>query len=338
MLDLRVVLALLFCVVVCTGKDRQEVAAEPANAKTIVEDDSDMYMEHIEDDHQPASSNYQAGEWFPSFGRAYEPYDHPPSGHSRPAFYNTYQQQEGAYSQRNEPFQQDLSFNQAKTYPYKKQVQVQAQTQQNPKDEAAALLGDGNFGIIRGGTFYPEKDGYETEGGGYDDFSSYFHNGHGRPSYSFRSNPKPVKQQQFENFRDFADINSNAPVERQYSQYVVVYTNKNGTRIQTNEPKGSPENQAKAVQIDVKRPKNILESLALLDQGDNKKGDHEEVVYLTRTMMLPSYNQGDLIEIPPEKKQSKSKRKLAELLPEKKHEARLVQKARDMSEPLLALS
>jgi len=48
----------------------------------------------------------------------------------------------GAYSQRSEPpFQQDLSFNQVKTHPYKKEQQT-AQAQQKPKDDASIL---GNF-------------------------------------------------------------------------------------------------------------------------------------------------------------------------------------------------
>lgn len=51
--------------------------------------------------------------------------------------------------------------------------------------------GDGNFGIIPGGTFYPEKDSFDSDNGGFEDFSSYFHNGHGRPSYYFGGNPKP---------------------------------------------------------------------------------------------------------------------------------------------------
>lgn len=125
---------------------------------------------------------------------------------------------------------------------------------------------------------------------------------------------------------------------------MVVYTNKNGTRTTIPEDTvehvggSSPDDEAEAkpVQIDIKRPKNILESLALLDQ--NPKSEEGEVIYLTRAMILPSYNQGDFIEIPPEKKISKSKRKLAKLQPEKKHEDRLHQKAKDMKEPLLALS
>lgn len=151
------------------------------------------------------------------------------------------------------------------------------------------------------------------------------------------------KQQQFENFRDFADINS--PSERQYSQYVVVYTNKNGTRttITPNkdiEAKEPTLDETQHVRIDAKRPKNILESLALLDRAEAPSSDTklDNMMILTRTLLLPSYDQGDIIEIPPEKKLSKSKMKLAKLLPEKKHEARLVQKAKDMKEPLLALS
>lgn len=77
----------------------------------------------------------------------------------------------------------------------------------------------------------------------------------------------------------------------------MVYVNKNGTK-----------------QEETKRPKNIIESLALLDTE---------------------------AEIPM-KKMSKSKAKLAKLLPEKKYKVKKSQKdkkvSRDLHEPLLALS
>ncbi|XP_019763312.2 uncharacterized protein LOC109539772 [Dendroctonus ponderosae] len=358
-MDLKVILiGFLCCVVMAQTEEGIENGKQASNPQA--EDDSDMYMESVEPDHKVAASSFETGEWFPSFSSSYDPYGHPTSGHSRPVFHDIYHQQEGAYSQRNDPpAQQDLAYNHPKANGYKpyvrqqqQEVKAEAQPQQQVKENAASILGDGNFGVIQGGTFYPEKDGYDSElgGAGFDDFSSYFHNGHGRPSYYYPSNSKTKakKQQQFENFRDFADINN--PPQRQYSQYVVVYTNKNGTRttVPSVEEQGDYEDaQLEAqgadknlpIEIDAKRPKNILESLALLDQTepseDDPDTDDENGMILT---LLPAFDQGDIIEIPPEKKQSKSKSKLAKLLPEKKHESRQVQKAKDMKEPLLALS
>ncbi|XP_060526495.1 uncharacterized protein LOC132702090 [Cylas formicarius] len=248
------------------------------------QDESDTYMEPL-DDHEPSSTNLHGnGQWFPSFAR----FDQPPLGHSRP-FFNTFQQQEGAFSQRSEP-------------PYQQQVDKEVLPQQQPQervDAAASILGDGNFGVIEGGTFYPQKDGYDSEGG-FDDYSTYFHNGHGRPSFVYgrKPNPKAYTHKQFENFRDFADINTTP--DRQYSQYVVVYTNKNGEEQLAKQPK---------------QPKNIIESLAMLEEEATKGA-------------APV----------PTKKLSKSKMKLALLLPEKKHRARLLKKEKETSEPLLALS
>lgn len=167
------------------------------------------------------------------------------------------------------------------------------------------MLGSGNFGVIPGGTFYAEND--KRTSSNYEEFDSLYQNGHGRPSFHFDkpAGSKQYKQQQFANFKDFADIN--VPNGGQYSEYVAVYVNKN------------PHDGVKSDKnIKNFRPKNIFDSLTLLDQ---------EPVITT--------------EVIPEKKMSKSKRKLAKLLPEKKW---LVKKSLKKSnndeavEPLLALS
>lgn len=75
---------------------------------------------------------------------------------------------------------------------------------------------------------------------------NYFNtnNGHGRPHSTFV--PKSFyPEEQFSNFRDFADINT--PTDPAYSQFVVVYANKNSTGEHLN-------------------PKNIIEQLQLLDK------------------------------------------------------------------------
>ncbi|XP_076259819.1 uncharacterized protein LOC143196101 isoform X1 [Rhynchophorus ferrugineus] len=299
----------------------------------VEDDDSDMYMEPLEEDHEAAPSSFQGdiGNWYPSFSRSFDTYSHQPSGHSRPFFYSTYQQQEGAYSQRNEPpFQQNVAYNQEAKLSGYKGFKPKEETASVPSsDKSASILGDGNFGVIQGGTFYAEKSNYDSESD-FDDFSSYFRNGHGRPSYFYPNNPKPGQHAQFENFKDFADINT--PSDRQYSQYVVVYTNKNGTRTSTVTKPETPSESARPSEsnepeFNKNRPRNILESLAMLDSVDSMK-----------RLTEPSYDQGDVIDISPEKKMSKSKTKLSKLLPEKKHKAKLLQKEKDMGEPLLALS
>lgn len=163
------------------------------------------------------------------------------------------------------------------------------------------MLGSGNFGVIKGGTFYNDNDGDLSEYAAsrhniYSNAQLYNNNnnnGHGRPSFYFgHTNPRPYQHEQFANFKDFADINTPS-----YSHYVLVYVNKNGSTIEENSDTNS-------------RPKNIIETLAQLD---------EEVVK-------------------PEKKLSKSKRKLALLKPEKKVRSKTTTEKADLFEPLLALS
>lgn len=113
-----------------------------------------------------------------------------------------------------------------------------------------SILGSGDFGVIRGGTFYqdddPPRSSYES-----DEFLNYFNtnNGHGRPHSAFI--PKTFyPDEQFSNFRDFADINT--PTDPAYSQFVVVYANKNSTSSHPN-------------------PKNIIEQLQLLDKETDEQ-------------------------------------------------------------------
>ncbi|VEN58366.1 unnamed protein product [Callosobruchus maculatus] len=283
----------------CWGWSNQQYLDEEQNDAEELDDDED------EDFHKTSSNSY-----LPSFSQ----FDIPPLGHSRPFYFN----QETAYSQRSSPFEnlfdipdkfssdfsKDDFLNPRKQQPPPPPPQPQALQHQNTK-KSENILGSGNFGVIKGGTFYNDEDEHSK----YGDFD-FYHNGHGRPSYfgNKPANSKPIHTtQQFANFKDFADINS--PSVRQYSQYVVVYTNQNGTVATTEKPS------------EVKKPKNIIESLALLDLETS-----------TTT------------EVTPTKKMSKSKRKLAQLLPEKKHKARLLKKEKearenkDLNEPLLALS
>ncbi|CAH1167094.1 unnamed protein product [Phyllotreta striolata] len=224
-------------------------------------------------DQRQASQNYY-----------YPTYRNQPLGHSRP-YYSQFAQQEGAYSQRPylNNYDQSARFSGYKDVnPYK-------------TEQSSGALGSGNFGVIPGGTFYGDND----ENTNFADYNSYYRNGHGRPQYYFAaSNPKPYTQEQFADFRDFADINT-----PQYSHYVVVYAPKKKNAEEDAEEANTNANTNKPV------PRNIIESLTLLDS------------------QTPSTV---------EKKLSKSKRKLAQLQPEKKHLQK--KRSRDFDEPLLALS
>lgn len=247
---------------------------------------------------EPDDTETQQSNFYPSF----PPFQNQPLGHSRPFFFN---QPETAYSQRAQsPYNQHVAYESPRYSGYKDDS-----FSSSTSSDSLGLLGSGNFGVIRGGTFYNDNEGQTSSYT--DDYNSYLHNGHGRPSFYFggnknNNNPRPYQHEQFANFRDFADINT--PTDRQYSHYVIVYVNKNGTKQQVMES--------------VRKPKNIIESLALLDETDE-----------TTTVSTTA-------EQVPEKKLSKSKRKLAKLLPEKKYNVKKSNKKilRDLHEPLLALS
>lgn len=193
-------------------------------------------------------------------------------------------------------------------YPVQQQVQANQQQyqQQNIYTSSRAvadqsILGSGDFGVIRGGTFYQDND--PRFGGSAESNNDYYHlynNGHGRPHADPYTQKNYYQSDQFANFRDFAEIN--APGEAAYSHFVVVYQNKNGTTKHPN-------------------PKNIFEQLQLID----KEAEIEE--------------ESTTKEIPTEDKKiksSKSKEKLGLTKTGKKYKKQLGPK--DFEEPLLALS
>ncbi|XP_077295906.1 uncharacterized protein LOC143918083 [Arctopsyche grandis] len=253
--------------------------------------------------------------FFPTFANLFQARQ--PLGHSRPI---TSFNQEGAYSQRPQsPLKQLLnyqapSYNGFRSNDYAKAIAA-------PSAEVNGILGSGNFGVIRGGTFFSDSSDTESQYSDNIDNSYFNNNGHGRPAFYFgNSNPRPnYNQEQFSNFRDFADIN--APSNSAYSHFVVVYANKNATLsdVQSQKlPEVSDESHLSA------SPKNIIERLAQIDEEQHTA--------------LPTTAR-------PEKKTkvSKSKTKLA-LLDDKKHlkkyKKSVVKKseAKDLVDPLLALS
>ncbi|XP_030382270.1 uncharacterized protein LOC115629833 [Scaptodrosophila lebanonensis] len=110
----------------------------------------------------------------------------------------------------------------------------------------AAILGSGDFGVLRGGTFYPEEEMPYHQEDNSDYIYSDANNGHGRPTEGFVQK-YTYPEEQFANFRDFADINT--PADSAFSQFVVVYAAKNATKSNTHP-----------------HPKNIFEQLELLDR------------------------------------------------------------------------
>lgn len=174
------------------------------------------------------------------------------------------------------------------------------------------ILGSGDFGVIRGGTFYQENDppirGLESN----DYFSFYKNNGHGRPQTAALTGNRPLKynEDQFSNFRDFADINT--PSDPAFSQFVVVYANKNSTAGETL-PRSHEEPATS-------RPKNIFEQLEALDR-ESSSGLHTS--YKPHSANKPS--------------KSNFKQKLAATKREKTYRKQLGPKDHDF-EPLMALS
>ncbi|KMQ97603.1 hypothetical protein RF55_2058 [Lasius niger] len=161
-----------------------------------------------------------------------------------------------------------------------------------------SLLGSGNFGVIRGGTYYPEdkeNDEYSVDESLY---NPYYQN-RGRAQYYRNPKPQPIRGGDFfANFRDFADIT--APPKSSFSHLSVVYANKNGSSTGR-----------------VTEPRNIIETLRMLEEEE--RSDIDEIT-TTET---------------PKKKQSKGKWKLMKM---KQYEEDKARRSRMSVEPLLALS
>ncbi|KOC70509.1 hypothetical protein WH47_00654 [Habropoda laboriosa] len=170
----------------------------------------------------------------------------------------------------------------------------------NTKDVHHPLLGSGNFGVIRGGTYYPEDK--ETDEYSMDDslYNPYYHGGNrGRANYFRNPKPQPIRGGDFfANFRDFADIT--APPKSSFSHLSVVYANKNGSTTGR-----------------ITEPRNIIETLRMLEQEEQMSS---EIVTTTEV---------------PRKKQSNGKRKLIKM---KEYEEDKARRSRMTVEPLLALS
>ncbi|KAH9630080.1 hypothetical protein HF086_004786 [Spodoptera exigua] len=253
------------------------------------------------DDHTDHSIELVGGSqtFFPTFANLFEPRQQ--NNFRLGGFGN----QEGAYSQRPNSYRSLLN------YPlfggYNRNLENfgkhSTPTAAPLVEASSSLLGSGNFGIIRGGTFFAQND--EDEFG--DGYNSYYNNGHGRPSYElgYIANPRPnYNQDQFANFRDFADINT--PSNSAYSHYVVVYANKNSTMDEISE-------ETRRV---LSKPKNIIETLERIDKTTSapKLSKAKSKLEATKQKMLNKKEQW------------------------KKTNSKFVSQKHDAEEPLLALS
>lgn len=223
-----------------------EAAAAPSDIKQRVQaPDSDAEVD--ESDH---SIELVGGSqtFFPSFANLFENRQH--------NFRLGFGSQEGAFSQRPNSYRSLLNYPLFGSFRNFDGFSKQETPASAPLVDATnnAVLGSGNFGIIRGGTFNAQNDEDSEFDSG---FNSYYNNGHGRPSFGvgYVANPRPnFNQDQFANFKDFADINT--PSNAAYSHFVVVYANKNSTADEISE-----ETRKVAA-----RPKNIIETLESLDE------------------------------------------------------------------------
>jgi len=161
-----------------------------------------------------------------------------------------------------------------------------------------SILGSGNFGVIRGGTYYPEdkeNDEYSVDESLY---NPYYHS-RGRAHYYRNPKPQPIRGGDFfANFRDFADIT--APPKSSFSHLSVVYANKNGSSAGR-----------------VTEPRNIIETLRMLEEEEQSNAEEVSTTEI------------------PRKKQSKGKWKLMKM---KQYEEDKARRSRMSVEPLLALS
>lgn len=143
--------------------------------------------------------------------------------------------------------------------------------------------------MLRGGTFYQDNDptGFRSSESS-NEFSYYNKNGHGRPQTAAYVQRYTYPEDQFANFRDFADINT--PNEPAFSHFVVVYRNRNGTEVvrENGEEEVVEESQANKKY----EPRNILDQLRLLDEeklANAKNSKSKSKAKLKRTKLGKTY-------------------------------------------------
>ncbi|TMW48973.1 hypothetical protein DOY81_005945 [Sarcophaga bullata] len=113
----------------------------------------------------------------------------------------------------------------------------------------ASVLGSGDFGILKGGTFYSGEEPSYIHEEGSDIYYGDASNAHGIASTEGFIQKYTYPEEQFAQFRDFADLST--PADSAFSQYVVVYANKNSSSTATTANS---------------KPKNIFEQLQEIDR------------------------------------------------------------------------
>ncbi|KAJ8896450.1 hypothetical protein PR048_001794 [Dryococelus australis] len=280
------------------------------------EQEASELLEQREDDPEAGGQHF-----FPSFAPLFP--QPPPLGHSRPQIlFQEPSQRPSILRAQHNPFQ-PLTFG---TNPFKAGRFQQSSPAPAPAEASTTnnkgLLGSGNFGVIRGGTFYDESDRAEASEFGGNVYNPYY-NGHGRPSFygGASSNTKPQQSNDFfANFRDFADINT--PTKSSFSEFYVVYVNKNASRHDVDLGDG----EERMVVAGATKPKNIIEQLTMLDQENHSEDEPQKKKASSKTL-------------------SPGKQKLALLQQDKynklhggKAKTTVSTQAKELYEPLLALS
>ncbi|XP_063221309.1 uncharacterized protein LOC134530425 [Bacillus rossius redtenbacheri] len=281
---------------------------------------TDVFLDRHEGDLDDPEAGSQ--HFFPSFAPLFQA--PPPLGHSRPQIlFQEPSQRPSILRAQHNPFQPLVfgagTFKAARFQPSSPAPAPVAA----PTAAGKGILGSGNFGVIRGGTFYDDADRAEASEFGTGDVYNPYYNGHGRPSfYGGASNPKPQQSKDFfANFRDFADINT--PTKSSFSEFYVVYVNKNASRPDPDAEGGL----ATMLTAGATKPKNIIEQLKMLDRESRPEdGAQKKKKAATKTLSL-------------------GKQKLALLQQDKynkqhggKTKVTAATQAKDLYEPLLALS
>lgn len=264
-----------------------------------------------------------------------------PLGRSRPSIF-----QEPAHSQRTALLRPQQNSFQPVSYgggPYRDNQYLH--TAAAAETSTSDLLGSGNFGVIKGGTFYSDDDQKEGSAyggrGSHQFFSPYYHsnNGHGRPAFyggGGTPNPRPQNHRGndfFANFRDFADINT--PTKSSFSEYVVVYVNKNNSKHDD----GSSKNGSKSGDS---KPKNIIERLTMLDNEDQEKltipEEDSSVIPPSNTQQVKAEKKGSSTLSPAKLKLALFQDKFNKEKTKKVKTTSSSSDPKDLYEPLLALS
>ncbi|KAL9878615.1 uncharacterized protein LOC119639199 isoform X1 [Glossina fuscipes] len=140
----------------------------------------------------------------------------------------------------------------------------------NAKTYDRDVLGSGDFGILRGGTFYPEDEmPYHPEAN-----DDYYYSDASDSHTTTTSGASFVHKythpdEQFQQFRDFADLSTPA-MDGEYSQYVVIYEAKHNNASDNQGEQQLPQ-ECHHHQHRQHHPQNIFEQLQQIDEENAKK-------------------------------------------------------------------